>query len=116
MEYTFTLRCCDILPEVDRQNKSQTRHPLSAALNEVLRIPFDIGVLWENVEGIEETECKGGSDLYTITASIASDEDTDYLIRQRYKEYKTLRGMVEPLDVAKSETTVATVTEKQSKK
>jgi len=115
-KYTFIFRCCDILPEVDRQQNSVTRHPMSAALNEILRIPLSLGVLWENVEGIEEAECNGDGTFYTVTASTVSDEDQDYFIRQRYKEYKKLRGMLDVPKDEQPETTVAAVTEKQSKK
>ena len=100
MKYTFALRCCDILPELERQDNTWTRHPKSTAINEVLRIPADLGIVWENVEGMEAVSCDGAS-LFTITASTESNEDRDYIIRQRYNTYRDLRGMADEPDATK---------------
>jgi len=100
MKYTFVFRCCDILPAFERQDNSWTRYPKNAAINEVLCISADFGVVWKNVEGMEAVSCDGAS-LFTITASTENNEDQDYIIRQRYNTHRDLSGMVDELDATK---------------
>ena len=87
MQYTFTFRECDIVPEMAVRTNDWDAHGRSRAINEVLGIPPDAEVLWADIEGT-----LAGEELYTVTA-LNVGEERDALIQEKYKNYKLSRGI-----------------------
>lgn len=96
MEHKFTLRTCDILPEMDR------RESRSDALNEVLCIDKQLALLWTDVV----LKSKDAEHDYVLVTAVLKDQvenegellqlDKQFIetmIAAKYGEYIEQRGI-----------------------
>ena len=82
--YTFKLRECDFSVEAERRNSD------SDALNEILAIGLQHGLVWRIVS--KETE----EDMIIVASFVISHvgfEDLDNLITEKYQAYRKSRGL-----------------------
>ena len=89
VEYVLTFRECDIVPELARKDQGWEIEGKSKAINEILLIPPSPEVTWD----ITNEEASEDNQWYTITANLDCDDETNSLIKEKYANYLSVRGI-----------------------